>query len=129
MKAKIKPRINLEDRPALETVIPLATPFVIFVDPASACNFKCQFCPTGHHDMIKETGRFQGLMKFEVFQKIVDDLVEFEKHKALGGRARALFVPHSEFARTASVAAFAYRHVDPIRDRMCVVAAAVRSSI
>lgn len=79
MKAKLKPRINLDDRTALETVIPLATPFIVFVDPASACNFKCSFCPTGHRDMIAETGRFQGAMKFEVFQKVIDDLGEFER--------------------------------------------------
>lgn len=78
MKAALKPRINLDNRPALETVIPLATPYVIFVDPASACNFKCTFCPTGHRDLIARTGRFQGLMQFDVFQKIVDDLVEFD---------------------------------------------------
>ena len=33
MKAEIKPRIELENRTKLETVIPLSTPFVIFVDP------------------------------------------------------------------------------------------------
>ncbi|MEC5322189.1 radical SAM protein [Aurantimonas sp. A3-2-R12] len=79
MKAEIKPRINLDDRTALETVIPLETPFVVFVDPASSCNFQCTFCPTGHRDMIRETGRYQGAMKFDVFTKIVDDLAEFEK--------------------------------------------------
>lgn len=77
MKAQIKPRINLEGRTALETVIPLATPIVVFVDPASACNFQCRFCPTGHRDMIRDTGRFQGAMKFEVYAKIVDDLAAF----------------------------------------------------
>jgi radical SAM protein with 4Fe4S-binding SPASM domain len=79
VKAQIKPRINLEGRTALETVIPLATPFVVFVDPASACNFQCTFCPTGHRDMIRDTGRYQGAMKFDVFKKIVDDLAEFDK--------------------------------------------------
>lgn len=79
MKAQLKPRINLEDRTALETVIPLETPFIVFVDPASSCNFKCTFCPTGHRDMIAETGRYQGAMKYEVFQKVVDDLAEFDK--------------------------------------------------
>ena len=34
MKAQIKPRINLEGRTKLETVIPLETPFVVFVDPS-----------------------------------------------------------------------------------------------
>lgn len=79
MKAQLKPRINLEGRTPLETVIPLATPFIVFVDPASACNFKCTFCPTGWHDLIKDTGRFQGAMKFDVFTKIIDDLGEFDE--------------------------------------------------
>jgi len=79
MKARLEPRINLQGRTALETVIPLATPFIVFVDPASSCNFKCTFCPTGHRDLITETGRFNGVMKFDVFKKIIDDLSEFEK--------------------------------------------------
>ncbi len=78
MKAQYKPRINLDGRTALETVIPLATPFVVFADPASACNFNCRFCPTGHRDLIDETGRYQGVMKMEVFRKIIDDLAEFD---------------------------------------------------
>ncbi len=77
MSAKLKPRINLEGRTALETVIPLETPFVVFVDPASACNFSCPFCPTGHSDLIKATGRFQGIMKLPLFRKVIDDLSEF----------------------------------------------------
>lgn len=79
MKAQLKPRINLEDRTPLQEVIPLATPFVVFVDPASACNFHCPFCPTGHRDMIDKTGRFQGVMKLPLFKKIVDDLADFDK--------------------------------------------------
>ncbi|SEI10131.1 radical SAM additional 4Fe4S-binding SPASM domain-containing protein [Methylobacterium sp. 275MFSha3.1] len=79
MKAQIKPRINLEGRTPLETVIPLSTPFVVFVDPASACNFQCTFCPTGHRDMIRDTGRYQGAMRFELFTKIIDDLDAFER--------------------------------------------------
>ena len=54
MKAEFKPRINLEGRTPLETVIPLQTPYVVFVDPASACNFNCKFCPTGHRDLIQK---------------------------------------------------------------------------
>jgi len=79
VKARLQPRINLEGRTPLETVIPLATPFIVFVDPASSCNFQCTFCPTGHRDLIAETGRFQGAMKYELFQKIVDDLGAFDK--------------------------------------------------
>lgn len=79
MKAQIKPRINLEGRTPLETVIPLSTPFVVFVDPASACNFQCTFCPTGHRGMIRDTGRYQGAMRYDLFTKIVDDLAGFDK--------------------------------------------------
>jgi len=79
MKAQLKPRINLEGRTPLQEVIPLSTPFVVFVDPSSACNFLCPFCPTGHRKMIDETGRYQGVMKLPLFQKIVDDICEFEQ--------------------------------------------------
>ncbi|MDB5555375.1 MAG: Radical additional 4Fe4S-binding protein, partial [Rhizobium sp.] len=30
MKAQLKPRINMEGRTALETVIPIETPFIVF---------------------------------------------------------------------------------------------------
>ncbi|MDR3560916.1 MAG: radical SAM protein [Negativicutes bacterium] len=79
MKAVLKPRINLDDRTALETVIPLPAPFVLFIDPSSACNFRCTFCPTGDHELIRSTGRYQGVLSFELFKKIIDDLKDFEK--------------------------------------------------
>lgn len=79
MKAEVKPRINLEGRTPLQDVIPLSTPFVVFVDPASACNFQCAFCPTGHRDMIDETGRFQGVMKTDLFKKVIDDIGQFDQ--------------------------------------------------
>lgn len=79
MTARVAPRIELDDRTPLESVIPLATPYVVFVDPASACNFKCVFCPTGHPDLVAETGRFVGAMRWSVFAKVVDDLEEFDR--------------------------------------------------
>lgn len=79
MKASIKPRINTENRTPLQDVIPLSTPFILFVDPSSACNFKCKFCPTGDVDLISKTGRFVGTMKWDLYTKIIDDLQEFDK--------------------------------------------------
>lgn len=79
MKAQLKPRINLENRPNLKELIPLSTPLHVFADPSSACNFKCFFCPTGDHELIKETGRYQGIMKYETFTKLVDDFQEFDR--------------------------------------------------
>jgi radical SAM protein with 4Fe4S-binding SPASM domain len=79
MKAQIKPRINLEGRTRLEEAIPLSTPFVLFVDPSSACNFRCKFCPNGDIKLIRESGRWQGTMDFALYKKVIDDLNEFEQ--------------------------------------------------
>ncbi len=77
MKAQVKPRIDLEHRTPLQEVIPLETPFVLFVDPSSVCNFQCIFCPTGDRELIKNTGRYQGTLDFDLFRRIVDELVLF----------------------------------------------------
>ena len=79
MRAKIKPRIDLENRTKLETVIPLRVPFTIKIDPADVCNFRCKFCPTGDLPLMRATpGRLFGLMDFELFKKIIRDMGEFE---------------------------------------------------
>lgn len=76
MKAKFRNRL-VDKRADLGQVAPLGTPFVLIVDPASNCNFKCRFCPTGEPELIKATGRYQGPMAFDTFTKIIDDLQEF----------------------------------------------------
>ncbi len=79
MKAKIKPRIDLENRTKLETVIPLQTPFIINIDPSDKCNFKCKFCPTGDRSLMENTpGRNHGSMDFALYKKIIDDICEFD---------------------------------------------------
>lgn len=80
MKAEIKPRIDLKNRTKLETVIPLNVPFIINVDPSDMCNFQCKFCPTGDRKLMQATpGRSHGNMDFKLYQKIIDDICEFEK--------------------------------------------------
>jgi len=80
MKAQIKPRIDLENRTRLEEVIPLSTPFVIFVDPVDICNFNCKYCPTGDKKLMKRTrGRNFGIMDFQLYKKIIGDICEFEE--------------------------------------------------
>lgn len=79
MKAEIKPRIDLINRTKLETVIPLDTPFIINIDPADICNFQCKFCPTGDRELMKQTvGRNHGIMDFQLYKKIIDDICEFD---------------------------------------------------
>ncbi len=78
MKAKMKPRIDLENRTRLETVIPLKTPFIINIDPSDRCNFQCKFCPTGDRELMKQTaGRNHGPMEFGLYKKIIDDICGF----------------------------------------------------
>lgn len=73
MKAEIKPRINFEGRTRLETVIPLSTPYLVFLDPSDLCNQQCRFCPTGNVKMISKI-RKQQLMPLDLYKKIIDDL-------------------------------------------------------
>lgn len=59
-------RITTENRTRLETVIPLATPYVIFIDPANVCNQKCSYCPTGNPDLLKNTARKPMIMDWDL---------------------------------------------------------------
>lgn len=77
MSDKTRARIQLANRTPLQDVIPLETPFVVYMDPSSACNFRCKFCPTGEPDEIRKTSRWMGMMDFELFKKAVDDLAGF----------------------------------------------------
>lgn len=78
MGAKFQSRLsNDRARENLGKIAPLIAPFVLIVDPASHCNLKCRFCPTGHPTLIESTGRFQGAMPLNTFKKIVDDLEDF----------------------------------------------------
>lgn len=73
------------DRTALQDVIPLATPYLLFVDPSSACNFKCKFCPCGgaNKDVWDENKKVN-IMPYEIYRKVIDDLTEFpDKLKTL----------------------------------------------
>jgi MoaA/NifB/PqqE/SkfB family radical SAM enzyme len=65
------------NRTALHTVIPLHTPFVVYMDPSSTCNLRCKFCPTGERDVIGKTNRWMGMMDLDIYKKAVDDLSEF----------------------------------------------------
>jgi len=85
MQAEVGKRFNRADRTDLTKVIPLETPLVLFIDPSSACNFKCNFCPCG----IKNKANWSehkkvGMMSYELFRKIIDDAAQFpQKIKTL----------------------------------------------
>lgn len=70
--AKNALRITTEGRTFLPDVIPLSTPYLVFLDPSDLCNAKCRFCPTGTGEIKKY--RKQQLMDFVLYRKIIDDL-------------------------------------------------------
>ena len=79
MKAEVKSKLNLEQRVPLQDVIPLESPFLLYVDPSSACNFRCQFCPTGHKDLVKNSDYRRSVMEFDLFEKLIADLSAFSR--------------------------------------------------
>lgn len=64
-------RVNLVEK------LPLDTPISLMIDPASLCNFRCKFCPTGDPFLIKKTGRKQQFLPLELYEKIIDDIRQF----------------------------------------------------
>lgn len=72
--SEYKPRIGLENRTKLETVIPLDTPFSIFLDPSNVCNANCSWCPTGSRQARKFTQ--PQLMDLKLYTKIIDSIVQ-----------------------------------------------------
>lgn len=77
------------NRTRLETVIPLATPFVVHVDPCDTCNFRCKFCPTSRRELMRSiVGRNHGPMDFELFKKVINDIQMFDRRSRHSGYTR-----------------------------------------
>jgi len=72
-KTKVISQVH-HDRLTLQRLIPLTTPFVIYVEPSGYCNLKCVFCP---HGIKGTTVLKKDLMSVKLFKKLVDDLSMF----------------------------------------------------
>lgn len=70
-------RRDLIKREKLADILPLKTPFTIYVDPSSVCNFKCSFCCHSLKEELKEMGFEPRIMSFEFYKKIIDQAKEF----------------------------------------------------
>ena len=76
VKAKVISRFKWSGIPRTDLckVLPLDTPFHIFIDPSAACNFACNFC------FNKDKSRcHHEIMHMDLFNKIADDLTQFPK--------------------------------------------------
>ena len=78
MAAEIKPICGL-DRIKLSEVVPLKTPFTLFVFPTTFCNFKCNYC--GHSlgfEKMKEKYNFEPeTMSLETYKRVIEQFKEF----------------------------------------------------
>lgn len=71
--------IRAGDGAPLSEILPLGTPLSLQIDPSNICNFRCVFCPTGDDELLRSSARPKGLMSFELFRKIIDDLAGFRQ--------------------------------------------------
>ena len=84
MQAKVKPGYD-NSRQILKDLIPIDTPFTLFIAPSQVCNFKCHYCL---HSLTPKEKKSQGFVSikqdFEVFKKIAEQSKEFtNKYKRI----------------------------------------------
>lgn len=85
MPAEIKPIGDL-NRTKLGDVVPLSTPFSVYIFPTTFCNFKCHYCAhsLGLEKMKEQYDFKMEQMSLEIFRKCVLQLKEFpEKIKVI----------------------------------------------
>lgn len=83
------------ERADLGKVVPLDTPYVLFLDPCGACNFKCRFCPCNNSGFRKDERHV--VMGMDLFYKILDDIDMFSQQVKvinLYGFGEPLLHPH-----------------------------------
>jgi Radical SAM superfamily/Iron-sulfur cluster-binding domain len=66
-----------QERRVLKDIVPLDRPLQLVIDSTNACNFKCEFCPTGNPELIKGIERPFGNMPLSLFEKIIDGCGQF----------------------------------------------------
>jgi len=80
MKAKIAPSYDVNREP-LRNIIPLNTPFTIFIEPTRLCNFKCFYCLHSTRGIVggelDKTGYKLKNMEMELYEKILRDMQKF----------------------------------------------------
>jgi len=97
MKSQIKP-ICGNERVKLAQVVPLESPFSIFIFPTTYCNFKCNYCghSLGHAKMRELYGFSPMTMEMPVYRKTIEQIAQFPdrlKMLSLTGHGEPLMNP------------------------------------
>jgi wyosine [tRNA(Phe)-imidazoG37] synthetase (radical SAM superfamily) len=74
LKTKVKPLCEL---------LPFSVPYSMHINPSNVCNFKCVFCPTGDDELLKFVGHPKGIMTYDLYCKIIDDLRSLVKESGV----------------------------------------------
>jgi radical SAM protein with 4Fe4S-binding SPASM domain len=76
--------VELRSAPRVDLgrAVPLAAPFTVFIEPTNVCNFRCVMCPESFPDYQELAGYYQR-MPMELYEKIVEDLRDLGRIKAL----------------------------------------------
>lgn len=75
--AEIKPGYDPE-RKRLAEIIPLPTPFTLFISPAQICNFRCFYCTQHKSRGEREQIGFRSqLLDYNLFEKLAGQAAEF----------------------------------------------------
>jgi len=67
-----------KNRIPLWEVVPLTSPWTMYIDVTNRCNFQCIYCPTGNPEMLQSRGRIQQDMTWKMYMKILQDMKEFD---------------------------------------------------
>jgi len=60
--------------------LPQTMPYKVHIDPGNLCNFNCPFCPTGNPELLKRVGRPKGMMKMNLYKKLISDFKIMVQH-------------------------------------------------
>jgi len=113
LKAQIKPSYDANRR-KLADIIPLDTPFTVYIEPTRYCNFKCFYCMHAtrgeKNGALEKTGLDIKHMPFSVYEKILDQLSRFPqriKRIVFSGLGEPLIYPELpkmvEYAKKADI--------------------------
>ncbi|MEE9193854.1 MAG: radical SAM protein [Thermodesulfobacteriota bacterium] len=67
-----------EPRVKLAEVVPLSTPYLVIIDVANICNFKCNFCfQSVDKSRLRDMGFKPNIMDIEIFKKTINEVKKF----------------------------------------------------
>lgn len=70
----------MSERVKLGEVVPLDTPFSLYIFPTYFCNFKCNYCEHSlPEDIMEKKPYYKKSMSFELFKKAIDDAKNFPR--------------------------------------------------